>query len=111
MKLSPVLTAQSLALAATLVLGGAGASFAQMVGGQPAQGQTGPLIGQPPAAGQTVTRPVQPNRPDTGVTGGSDPVKDKLNRTNREAADIDRDGRISPHEASRMPPGSPPMPR
>ncbi|MGH8685733.1 MAG: hypothetical protein ACREUM_10335 [Nitrosospira sp.] len=113
MKFSSILTAQSLAFASALIFMGAGSTHAQLVGGQPAQGQGGSIVGQPPA-GQSGTKPVQPNQPNypsTGPTGSSDPVRDKLNRTNREAADIDRDGRISPEEASRMPPGAPPLPR
>lgn len=108
MKFSSILTAQSLAFASALIFMGAGATQAQLVGGQPAQGQGGSLIGQPPPPGQSGTKPTQPSSPGTGSTGSSDPTRDKLNRANREAADIDRDGRISPEEASRMPPGTPP---
>jgi hypothetical protein len=112
MKLSSVLTTRSLALASALILMVAGTIHAQVIGGRPAQGQNPPLIGQPPA-GQGGAGAIQPNPsnyPNTSPTVGADPVKDKLNRTNREAADIDRDGRISPEEASRMPPGVP-LPR
>ena len=51
--------------------------------------------------------PVSGSQPDSRIITGTDPVKDKLNRANREAADIDRDGRISPEEASRVPPALP----
>lgn len=108
MKFSSILTAQSLAFVSALIFMGAGATHAQLVGGQPAQGQSGSLIGQPPPAGQSgTTKPTQPSYPGAGSTGSSDPTRDKLNRANREAADIDRDGRISPEEASRMPSGTP----
>ncbi len=109
MKLFSILTAQSLAFATALIFIGVAGTHAQVVGGHPAQGQSGSLIGQP-SAGQSGTKPTQPNYPNTGSTVRGDPVKDKLNRTNREAADIDRDGRITPEEASRIPPGTP-LPR
>jgi hypothetical protein len=89
--------------------------------GQPPQAPGGSIIGQPAAGGQTGTLPQQSTggssigQPPPGLSGysstpGSDPVRDKLNRTNREAADIDRDGRLSPEEAARIPPGTP-LPR
>lgn len=89
--------------------------------GQPPQVPGGSIIGQPKAGGQTGTLPQQstggasigqspPGLSGYSSTPGSDPVRDKLNRTNREAADIDRDGRLSPEEASRIPPGTP-LPR
>lgn len=109
MKFSSILTAQSLAFASALIFMGTGTAHAQLIQERPAQGHTGTIIGQPPAE-QSGTKPTSPNYPGTGPTSGSDPVRDKLNRTNREAADIDRDGRISPEEASRMPPGTP-LPR
>lgn len=120
MKPSSISPARLLAFAGVLIFIITGPTHAQLVGGQPAQGQNRSIIGQPPSgqsgsiigqppAGQSGVRP-QPNYPNTGPTIGSDPVKDKLNQTNREAADIDRDGRISPEEASRMPPGMP-LPR
>ena len=120
MKPSSISPARLLAFAGALIFMVMGSTHAQLVGGQPAQGQNRAIIGQPPSgqsgsivgqppAGQIGT-PTQPNYPNTGSVTGSDPVKDKLNQTNREAADIDRDGRISPEEASRMPPGVP-LPR
>jgi hypothetical protein len=90
--------------------------------GQPPQGAGSPVIGQPPPGGQTgsilsqpqgggsrIGQPA-PGAADSGSTIGSDPSRDRLNRTNREAADIDRDGRLSPEEAARIPPGTP-LPR
>ncbi len=90
--------------------------------GQPPQGAGSPVIGQPPPGGQTGSTLPQPQsggsrigQPAPGAAGsgstiGSDPSRDRLNRTNREAADIDRDGRLSPEEAARIPPGTP-LPR
>ncbi len=78
--------------------------------GQPLPGQAGQgssIIGQP-VPGQS--KPVQPVYPSTPSTGGSDPIKDRLDRANKEAADLNRDGLISPEEATRMPPGTP-LPR
>lgn|SRR5688500_15170480 len=66
--------------------------------------QGGSIVGQP-VPGQT--QPVQPAYPSTGPMLKSDPVKDRLDRTNREAADLNRDGLISPEEATRMPAGTP----
>lgn len=114
MKLSSMPSARSLALAGALIFTGTGLTHAQPVGGQSPQGQNRSVIGQPPSGqngsiigqppgGQSGTRPIQPNYPNTGSAIGGDPVKDKLNQTNREAADLDRDGRISPEEAARMP--------
>jgi hypothetical protein len=76
--------------------------------GQP-PGQNSNIIGQPvPGQGlPTPYPPVSGSQPDSRIITGTDPVKDKLNRANRDAADIDRDGRISPEEASRIPPGAP----
>lgn len=68
--------------------------------GQPPQRQGGPVIGQP------MPGPV-PKQGDSSSAIGSDPSRERLNRTNREAADIDRDGRLSPEEAARIPPGTP----
>jgi hypothetical protein len=110
MKLSSILTAQSFAFASALIFMGPDAIHAQLIGGHAAPGQGRSIIGQPPV-GQSGTTPIQPSYPNMGSTGGTDPVRDKLNRANREAADIDRDGRISPEEASRMPPGTPLQPR
>ena len=118
MKRSLIPPARSLAFAGALIFTGTGLTHAQLVGGQSPQGQNRSVLGQPPSGqsdsiigqppgGQSGTRPIQPNYPNTGSAIGSDPVKDKLNQTNREAADLDRDGRISPEEAARMPPGIP----
>ncbi|HVW63896.1 MAG TPA: hypothetical protein VHB01_02690 [Nitrosospira sp.] len=110
-------------LAVTMVWGLSGIAHTQtqnvpLVGGQtPSSVPGGPIIGQPPAA-QAVTppgysppsasiRPTQPGYPPGGAKSGNDLVKEKLDRTNREAADLDRDGRISPEEASRLPLGTP----
>jgi hypothetical protein len=90
--------------------------------GQPPQGAGAPVIGQPPPGGQSGSTLPQPQsggsrigQPAPGAGGssstiGSDPSRDRLNRANREAADIDRDGRLSPEEAARIPPGTP-LPR
>ena len=97
--------------------------------GQPPgpEGMGGPFIGQPtpgghtgstlpaPTSGSRITQPapVPPSSLGQGRAGStviSDPAKDKLDRANREAADIDRDGRLSPEEAARIPPGTP-LPR
>ncbi len=110
MKLSLTLTARLFAFISAVVFMGSGAIHAQLVGGQPAARPGGAIIGQPPM-GHSGTSPTTPNYPATGSTAGTDPVRDKLNRANREAADVDRDGRISPEEASRLPPGTPLTPR
>lgn len=73
--------------------------------GQPVPGQAGSALGHP-APGQGGMGSMQPNYPGTSSTGDRDMVRDKLDRANREAADIDRDGRISPEEASRLPGGT-----
>jgi hypothetical protein len=129
MKLSSIFPVKPLILAGVFFLG-SGAIHAQltpgpggsMVGqppGQGSSGQSGSIIGQPPTGqsgplpGQAVpgqTSPVNPGQIGTGSPVGSDPVRDKLDRTKRDAADIDRDGRISPEEATRIPPGTP-LPR
>ena len=67
-------------------------------------GGQGGIIGQP-VPGQS--QPVQPMSPSTGPALESDPVQDRLDRTNKEAADVNRDGLIAPEEATRMPPGTP----
>lgn len=110
MQRSSILTAHSLAFASALIFMGPSAIYAQLIGGHSTLGQGSSIIGQPPT-GQSGTKPIKPNYPGTGSMSGTDPVKDKLNQANREAADIDRDGRISPDEASRMPPGTPLQPR
>ncbi|MCC2681905.1 MAG: hypothetical protein K0S36_1469 [Nitrosospira multiformis] len=100
-----------------------------IVGQPPGQGMSpgsGYIIGQPPppptmppkpstrqndstppplAPGQV--GPVQSGPPPSGLMSGRDPMKERLNRTNREGADLDRNGIISPEEASRIPLGSP----
>lgn len=117
MRLSSILKARSFVFASALIFMGPGISQAQLIGSQPTPGQQGSTLGQPrpnqgvsiigqPPAGQSGARPIQPNYPGTPSTG-TDPVRDKLNQANREAADIDRNGIISPEEASRMPPGTP----
>jgi hypothetical protein len=90
-----------------------------LIGGQtPSSVPGGPIIGQPPAA-QTSTPPgysppntggvrsTQPGYPPGGSKSGNDLIREKLDRTNREAADLDRNGIISPEEASRLPLGTP----
>ncbi len=110
---------------AQVISGPGGAAGAQPVPGQdrpvigqPQPGQ-GPVIGQPMPGGQTGANVPQSDfsgsrvgRPQPGQSGynpglGSDPARNSLDRAKREAADIDRDGRLSPEEASRMPPGIP----
>jgi len=128
MKLSLILT-QPLVLAGAFFLGagvvhaqvtpGPGGSIVGQPPGQGSSGQRGAIIGQPvpgqsgstapqPMPGQTA--PIHPGYPDAGSTTGRDPIRDRLDRTNREAADVNRDGIISPEEASRIPPGTP-LPR
>jgi hypothetical protein len=133
MKLNPIFSAfpvRPLKVVVALVfLSITGASQAQVtpgqgssVIGQPPQRQGGPVIGQPTPGGPTgstlpqpqtsgsrIGQPV-PGQGDSSSVIGSDPSRDRLNRTNREAADIDRDGRLSPEEAARIPPGTP-LPR
>ncbi|SOD42548.1 hypothetical protein [Nitrosovibrio sp. Nv4] len=128
MKLSSIFTVQSLVIAGAFFLGtgsihaqvtpGPGGSIVGQPPGQGGSGQSGSVIGQPPSGPGSPT-PAQPlpgqsgstpGQPGSRSTIGNDPVRDKLDRTNREAADLDRDGRISPDEASRMPPGTP-LPR
>lgn len=128
MKLSLILT-QPLVLAGAFFLGagvvhaqvtpGPGGSIVGQPPGQGSSGQSGAIIGQPvpgqsgstapqPMPGQTA--PIHPGYPDAGSTTARDPIRDRLDRTNREAADVNRDGIISPEEASRIPPGTP-LPR
>ena len=84
--------------------------------GQPTPGgHTGSTLPAPPTSGSRITQPppAPPSSPGQGRAGSTvigDPVKDKLDRANREAADTDRDGRLSPEEAARIPPGTP-LPR
>jgi hypothetical protein len=73
--------------------------------GQPVPGQPGSALGQR-APGQGGVNSVQPY-PGTGSTGGRDVTRDALERANRDAADINLDGRIDPGEAARMPGGNP----
>jgi hypothetical protein len=87
--------------------------LAQLPGGQPR-----PIIGQPPGRNSSIIGQPVPGQQGVGSpsnypgTGSSvypyssadrDVVRDKLDRAREDAADIDRDGRISPYEASRMP--------
>jgi hypothetical protein len=104
---------------------------AGQVGQPPGQGSfpgSGYIIGQPPPPptrlmpAQPSTRqndftppplapgqigPVQSGPPPSGLMSGRNPAKERLNRTIREGADLDRNGIISPEEASTIPPGSP----
>jgi hypothetical protein len=114
MKRYSIFTAPPFVLAGAFFLA-SGLAYAQVtpgpggsIVGQP-PGQNSNIIGQPvPGQGSsTPYPPVSGSQPDSRIITGTDAVKDKLNRTNREAADIDRDGRISPEEASRIPPGAP----
>ena len=115
MKRYSIFTARPLILLSAFFLA-SGLTYAQLtpgpggsIVGQP-PGQNSNIIGQPPVPGQGAPTPYPPvpgGQPDSRVITGTDPVKDKLNRANREAADMDRDGRISPEEASRVPPGAP----
>lgn len=73
--------------------------------GQPVPGQPGSASGQP-APGQGGVKSMQ-RYPGAGSTGGRDVTRDALDRANRDAADINLDGRIDPGEAARMPGGSP----
>jgi|SwirhisoilCB1_FD_contig_123_73767_length_974_multi_4_in_0_out_1_1 hypothetical protein len=115
-----------LAIAMVSAFPGGGTAYAQtappagnLIGGQtPSSVPGGPIIGQPPAA-QARTPPgysppdtagarsTQPGYPPGGSKSGNDLIREKLDRTNREAADLDRNGRISPEEASRLPLGTP----
>jgi hypothetical protein len=76
----------------------------------PAQPSTRQNGSTPPPLAPGQIGPVQSGPPPSGLMGGRDPVKERLNRTTREGADLDRNGIISPEEASRIPPGSP-LPR
>ena len=102
-----------------------------IVGQPPGQGMSpggGYIIGQPPppptrpmppqpsmrqndstppplAPGQI--GPVQSGPPPSGLMSGRDPMKERLNRANREGADLDRNGIISPEEATTIPQSSP----
>lgn len=127
MRYPPKVAVLSLAFAMISSFSEAGTAYAQtvpptvpLVGGQPPSSVPGgPIIGQPPAA-QTSTPPgysppkpgssrsTQPGYPPGGSMSGNDVIREKLDRANREAADLDRDGRISPEEASRLPLGTPP---
>lgn len=126
MKFSSRVAVRSLAFAGVLIFMGTGAhaqltpgpggSIVGQPPGQGGQGQGGSIIGQPPGPGGSAAGQPAPGGSGStlveppGSTIGNDPARDKLDRANREAADIDRDGRISPNEASRMPPGTP-LPR
>jgi hypothetical protein len=114
-------------LTAAMVSGftGAGSAYAQtvppgggLIGGQtPSSVPGGPIIGQPPAAQASTppgyspptagsARSTQPGYPPGGSKSGNDLIREKLDRANREAADLDRNGIISPEEASRLPLGT-----
>jgi hypothetical protein len=110
-------------LAAAMISGfpGAGNAHAQtpppsggLIGGPtPSSVPGGPIIGQPPAAqartppgysppDTTGARSTQPGYPPGSSKSGNDLIREKLDRTNREAADLDRNGIISPEEALRL---------
>ncbi len=127
------------ALTIALLVLGADAIHAQvgpgaggaMVGQPPGQGPSsiigqpppgGGLLGQPgsassravPEQGGAATTPTAPY-PGAGSTG-RDVTREALDRANRNAADINLDGRIDPGEAARMPgtttpPRGTPLPR
>jgi hypothetical protein len=77
---------------------------------QPAPGQDQGMPGLDQAMPRQERATSRPSYPGTNPSSSMERnvVQEKLNRANREAADIDRDGRISPEEASRLPAG--PMP-
>lgn len=77
---------------------------------QPAPGQDQGMPGQDQALPGRERLNSRPSYPTTnpGSSTERNVVQEKLYRANREAADVDRDGRISPEEASRLPSG--PMP-
>lgn len=85
----------------------------QPVPGPPALGQPGSALSQP-VPGQGGAAPTPPY-PGAGSAGGRDVTRDALDRANRDAANINLDGRIDPGEAARMPgitpPGRTPLPR
>ncbi|ABB75441.1 hypothetical protein Nmul_A2148 [Nitrosospira multiformis ATCC 25196] len=126
---------QSLLLAGTVFLApvaiqaqttpGPGGSI---VGQPPGQGMSpggGYIIGQPPPSPPMPPKPsmrqndsppplapnqigpVQSGPPPSGLMNGRDPMKERLNRANREGADVDRNGIISPEEATTIPQSSP----
>lgn len=114
------------AIHAQVVPGAGGAIVGQPPGqapssiiGQPTPGVGPPALGQP---GSSLSQPVPgqggvaPTPPYPGSAGGRDVTKDALDRANRNAADINLDGRIDPGEAARMPgtttpPRGTPLPR
>ena len=114
------------AIHAQVVPGAGGAIVGQPPGqapssiiGQPTPGVGPPALGQP---GSALSQPVPgqggvaPTPPYPGSAGGRDVTKDALDRANRNAADINLDGRIDPGEAARMPgtttpPRGTPLPR
>src|SRR5579871_3360207 len=111
MKPSYIFSACPPAFAVALMVFGMGSIHAQVT---PAAG--GSIIGQPPGRGSTIIG--QPPRgqagstlgypgPGSGSTGGRDVTRDALDRANRDAADINLDGRIDPGEAARLPGISP----
>jgi len=63
-------------------------------------------ITTPPLAPNQIG-PVQSGPPPSGLMSGRDPMKERLNRANREGADLDRNGIISPEEATTIPQSSP----
>ena len=72
---------------------------------QPPPGDQGESIIGQPVPGQS--QPVQPISPSTAPAIKSDPAQERLDRANKEAAELNRDGLIGPEEATRMPPGTP----
>jgi hypothetical protein len=85
----------------------------QPVPGPPVLGQPGSALSQPvPGQGGAASTPPYPG---AGSASGRDVTKDALDRANRDAANINLDGRIDPGEAARMPgitpPGRTPLPR
>jgi hypothetical protein len=122
----PLIAASAFLLASGLtsaqVTPGPGGSIVGQPPGQGSAERSGAIIGQPPPTGPGSRSggigsgppplapgqvgPIQPMAPAISSPEARDPVKDRLNRANREAADIDRDGRISPEEATRIPGGS-----
>src|SRR5687768_1251451 len=110
MKLSSILTAQSLVLGGAFFLGvgaihaqvtpgpggsivgqppGQGSSERSGIIGQPAPGQGGSTPGQPGQSGSVPrqplpgqTGPTHPSSPGAGSTTGRDPIRDRLDRAN-----------------------------
>jgi len=73
----------------------------------PAQPSTRQNDFTPPPLAPNQIGPVQSGPPPSGLMSGRNPAKERLNRTIREGADLDRNGIISPEEATTIPQSSP----